>query len=223
MNIIRSKLFEHSDLKYKQFNASLLPTVDENTIIGVRAPKLRGIAKWLEKSEYVQEFLALEHEFYEENILHAYIINEVKDYDKCVLVLDAFLPCVDNWAVCDALNPKALSGEKLIDDIKRWISSTHAFTVRFGIGMLMRRFLDKDFKEEYLDLVASINSNEYYVKMMVAWFFATALSKQYQATLPYLKEQRLPKWTHNKAIQKAIESRVISQSIKQDLRGLKVK
>lgn len=223
MDVVVSKLIDLSDSKYKQFNASLLPTVDQSTIVGVRAPKLRNIAKWLEKSEYVQEFLGLRHKFYEENILHAYIINDIKEYSKCVQLLDAFLPYVDNWAVCDVLNPKALRGEGLIGDIKRWMSSSHVYTVRFGIGMLMRRFLDEDFKQEYLDLVASVETNEYYVKMMIAWFFATALDKQYQFALPYIKEQRLAKWTHNKAIQKAIESYRIPPLTKDELRILRIK
>ena len=208
---IQQQLFALHDLKYRDFHAKLVPGMDVNDIIGVRTPELRKLAKQLAKDERVGEFLAvLPRQYLDEMNLHGFIISEQKDYDECLKEIDRFLPYVNNWATCDLLSPKAFkqkkNRERLIEDIKRWMASDEPFTIRFGIEMLMSFYLDEDFKPEYLKWVSKIRHDHYYVKMMVAWYFATALAKQWDATLPYITEQTMEKWTHNKAIQKAVES-----------------
>lgn len=223
---IREQLFELKDEKYKEFHKKLIPTVDENTVIGIRTPVLRKFAKELSAKPEAETFLkALPHRYYEENNLHGFLIEREKDYDKCISLLDEFLPYVDNWATCDLIRPKVFAKHKgeLIEKIKEWMASDRTYTIRFGMEMLMTHYLDGDFKPEYLDMVAGVRSEEYYVNMMIAWFFATALAKQYEAALPYIKKQRMDRWTHNKAIQKAIESYRISPEQKQYLRSLKIK
>ena len=229
MNIndrIKAELYAMQDLKYKEFQCALMPTVNPDTVIGVRTPKLRAFAKALSKEETIGEFLeCLPHQYYEENNIHGFIIEQINDYDKCIAEIDRFLTYVDNWATCDTMRPKCLKKhtETLIFEIKRWLSSERVYTVRFGIGMLMAHYLDELFKVEYHDLVASIISGEYYVNMMIAWYFATALAKQYELTLPYLAQKRLPIWVHNKTIQKAVESYRITDEQKTSLRGLRIK
>ena len=225
-NYIQEKLFSLSDLKYKDFHSKLMPTVDTDSIIGIRVPVLRKFSEELNKSEYKDNFLAtLPHKYYEENNLHAFLIEKITDYKELIKELDRFLPFVDNWATCDMLNPKVFSKnkDKLLKKINEWIKSSHTYTIRFGIGMLMRYFLDKDFNSSYLELVYSIKSEEYYVNMVKAWFFATALTKQYDATLPVFQNKKLDTWTHNKAIQKAIESFRVPTEHKQYLKTLKIK
>ena len=224
INIIRNELYNLQDLKYKDFHCRLIPTVDPATVIGVRAPALKAYAKSL-KDKDVSGFLAdLPHDYYDENNLHALLIMSLKDYHECVAALDAFLPYVDNWATCDLLRPVSFKKHRaeLLEDIKHWISSEHTYTIRFGLEMLMTHFLDEDFKPEYLDWVASIQSDEYYINMMLAWYFATALAKQWDSTLPYLEMHRLSPWVHNKSIQKAIESYRITAEQKTYLRGIKI-
>ncbi len=223
---ITEQLFALQDLEYKKFHSKLMPTINPDVIIGVRTPKLRMLAKQISKSTEVEKFLAeLPHQYYEENNLHGFLIETIKDFDACILALNEFLPYVDNWATCDMMAPKVLKKDlpKLYEWVKRWISSGETYTVRFGVNMLMKYFLDEAFLTEYPELVASIHSEEYYVKMVMAWYFATALAKQYDAVLPYLTEKRLDMWTHNKTIQKAVESYRITPEQKAYLKTLKIK
>lgn len=223
--MIRERLLELQDEKYGDFQSKLIPGLPREQIMGIRMPIMRKLAKELAKEEEATAFLKqLPHTYYDENVLHALLIMEIKDYDTCIEVLEAFLPCIDNWAVCDCLSPKVLGKHKkeLLERIKVWIPSEHTYICRFGIGMLMRWFLDDDFKPEYLTMPASVHSEEYYVKMMVAWFFATALAKQWEATIPYLEQPRLDSWTHNKAIQKARESYRLTKPQKEYLKTLKI-
>lgn len=226
MQEITERLFEMQDLKYRDFHSKLVPNIDSARIIGVRTPQMKSYAKEIYKSGNYKEFLdEIPYTYYEEYNLHGFIINQLKDYDETVTALERFLPYVDNWATCDLLRPKSFgkNHDKLIVDIKRWIASDEPYTKRFGAEMLMTHFLDDAFKPEYLDLVATIRSEEYYVNMMTAWFFATALAKQYEATIPYIEEERLDAWTQNKAIQKSCESYRITAEQKAYLRTLKTK
>ena len=223
MTDIQSRLFALKDDKYRDFTAALIPTVQKERVIGVRTPALRKLAKEIYKRGDAEDFLrALPHEYYEEDNLHAFLIEEIKDFSSCLEALERFLPYVDNWATCDGMRPKVFKKHKaeLLGKIREWIKYEHCYTCRFGIGMLMCHFLDEDFKEEYLEW-AITDSEEYYVRMMTAWFFATALAKQYEAALPYIEEGRLEKWTHNKAIQKAIESFRVNTEYKTYLKVLK--
>lgn len=223
---VQARLFELQDLKYRDFNSKLIPTVDPATVIGVRTPELRKFAKAFAKTPEASEFLQiLPHKYYEENNLHGFLIENMKDYDQVIAALDRFLSYVDNWATCDLMRPKVFKKHlpELRRQIKTWIASGSTYTVRFGIELLMSFYLDEQFQPEYLDWVAGIRSEEYYVNMMIAWYFATALAKQYDATLPYIQQIRLEPWTHNKAIQKAIESYRITDVQKDYLRSLKVK
>ena len=223
---IRNELFDMQDLKYRELQTGIIPSRDPQTLIGVRTPALRSYAKQLAKREDLSDFLNdLPHLYFDEDQLHAFIISEIKDYDTCMAELEKFLPHVDNWATCDQMSPKVFKKhkEELLVKIREWIASDKPYTVRFGIGMLMQHFLDEDFDPAYPELAAGIRSEEYYVKMMIAWYFATALAKQYDAVLPYIENQRLDAWTHNKAIQKAIESYRITPEQKEYLRTLKIR
>ena len=223
---VQKQLMAMQDLKYRDFQCKLMPTVASDTVIGVRTPELRKFAKEFSKKPDVDEFLKiLPHKYYEENNLHGFLIETIKDYDRVITELDAFLPYVDNWATCDLMRPKIFQKhlEELLGKIKEWINDDHTYTLRFGIEMLMSFYLDEQFCPEFLELVSYVQSEEYYVNMMVAWYFATALAKQYDDTLPYIEQHRLSKWTHNKAIQKAVESYRISDGQKTYLRTLKVK
>lgn len=210
--------------EYADFQAKLVPTIEPSTILGIRVPKLRALAKSYIRDQECQVFLdSLPHNYYDENMLHAILISEMKDYDKCINRLEVFLPYVDNWAVCDIMSPKLFKRyrEDLMTRIKVWMASEETYTIRFGLGMLMTHFLDEDFRPEYLDMASSIRYDEYYVNMMIAWFFATALAKQWEVSLPYIEDKRLDDWTHKKAIQKARESLRISKEKKEYLKGLK--
>jgi hypothetical protein len=210
--------------EYADFQAKLVPTIEPSTILGIRVPKLRALAKSYIRDQECQVFLdSLPHNYYDENMLHAILISEMKDYDKCINRLEAFLPYVDNWAVCDIMSPKLFKRYRgdLMTRIKVWMASEETYTIRFGLGMLMTHFLDEDFRPEYLDMASNIRSDEYYVNMMIAWFFATALAKQWEVSLPYIEDKRLDDWTHKKAIQKARESLRISKEKKEYLKGLK--
>lgn len=214
------------DLEYRAFQSKLMPTIDPAAVIGVRTPELRKFAKRFAKTEEAEGFLReLPHTYYEENNLHGMLIMEMRDFEHAISALDRFLPYIDNWATCDLIRPKTFAAERkaLLPHIQRWMASVRPYTVRFGIEMLMLHFLDEVFKPEYLEWVAAIRSEEYYVKMMVAWYFATALSKQYDAVLPILQSAQLDLWTHNKTIQKAVESFQISDAQKTYLRTLKRK
>ena len=196
------------------------------SFIGIRVPVLRKFAKEFAKEAECEFFLQqLPHEYYDENMLHGLLISQIKDYEECIRLTERFLPYIDNWAVCDIMSPKVFAKhkEELLAKIKTWSQSSHVYTCRFGIETLMTHYLDKEFKTEYLEIPASVRSDEYYVKMMVAWFFATALAKQWEATIPYIEQKRLAPWTHNKTIQKSIESYRISPEQKEYLRSLKIK
>lgn len=231
---ITKELFNLQDEQYRNMQIKIIPNIDAERIIGVRTPPLRAFAKDLVKkskssldiSRTTTDFLEkLPHEYFDENQLHAFIICEEKDFEKCMNRIERFLPYIDNWATCDQLSPKIFRKQEnrkaLLPYIDKWIKSPHCYTIRFAIGLLLQHFLDEEFKEEYLDKATSVRSDEYYVKMMVAWYFATALAKQYDAALPFIEEKRLEKWTHNKAIQKAIESYRVTPEHKEYLRSLK--
>lgn len=222
---IKTELFQLQDEAYRDFQGKLIPTIERDTIIGVRTPELRKLAKKLVKRDDVDEFLAvLPHLYFDENQLHAFLISEMKDFGRCMDNVCRFLPYVDNWATCDQLSPGIFKKyrQELLSYIREWIGSDRVYTVRFAVGMLMQHFLDQDFDLAYPELVAGIQTEEYYINMMVAWYFATALAKQYEAVLPYIEGKRLDDWTHNKAIQKSIESRRITPEQKAYLRSLKV-
>lgn len=223
---IRNELFDLSDKKYRDFQIKLIPTVSEDSVIGIRTPDLRKLAKQLAKSEDIRDFLNdLPHKYFDENQLHAFIISELKDYGSCVEEVNKFLPYIDNWATCDQLSPKVFKKHRteLIEQIIEWMHSDLVYTVRFGIGMLMQHYLDDDYEPIYPVMVSEIRSEEYYVNMMIAWYFATALAKQYDSVIPFIEEGRLDIWTHNKTIQKAVESYRITPEQKQYLKSLKMK
>ena len=223
---IRDELFKMQDIEYRDFNSKLIPTVKKEDMIGVRTPELRKYAKKLLKEEGVEDFLhSLPHKYFDENQLHAFIISEIKDFKFCIDELINFLPYLDNWATCDQLSPKIFKKYRndLLPHIYEWLKSDKTYTVRFGIGMLMEHFLEEDFKTEYPEMVAAVRSEEYYINMMTAWYFATALAKQYESILPFIEGNKLDTWTHNKSIQKAIESNRINAEQKNYLKGLKIK
>jgi 3-methyladenine DNA glycosylase AlkD len=220
------KLHELQDMKYRDMQIKIIPSVEPGSVIGVRTPELRTMAKEILRSGDYREFLdELPHEYFEENQLHAFIISGMKDYDACMEELEKFLPYVDNWATCDQMSPKIFKKHKgaLLEHIIGWIGSAKAYTVRFGVGMLMEHFLDDDFDPVYPEMVAGLRSEEYYVNMMIAWYFATALAKQYEDVLPYIENKKLDIWTHNKAIQKSVESFRIKPEQKEYLKSLKIK
>ena len=223
---IREELVRLQDLKYREMQVQIIPSVKPESIIGVRTPELRKMAKKLAQSQEVGVFLEdLPHMYFEENQLHAFIISGMKDYAECLSVLNRFLPYVDNWATCDQMSPRVFKKhrQELTESIREWICSADPYTIRFGIGMLMEHYLEEDFKPEYPKMVAAVRSEEYYVNMMIAWYFATALAKQYEAVLPFITEHRLDSWTHNKAIQKSIESYRITPEQKEYLKSLKIR
>lgn len=223
---IKSELFRMQDEQYRSFQSKLIPTVEQDTVIGVRTPELRKLAKQMVKRDDVYTFInELPHQYYDENQLHAFIVSEIKDFKCCVEEVCKFLPYVDNWATCDQMSPKIFKKhrQELLTFIREWIVSDRTYTVRFAVGMLMVHFLDEDFDLIYPEMVSKIRSDEYYINMMVAWYFATALAKQYEEVLPFIEERRLDSWTHNKAIQKSVESSRITQEQKIYLKSLKVK
>ena len=225
VDFIRTKLFEMQDLKYRDFHSKLIPTVNKKTVIGVRTPKIRKLSKELFSDPNINEFInSLPHTYYEENNLHAYLIEQIDDYDICIREVNRFLPYIDNWATCDSLSPKVFKKEpkRLLCNIKFWISSKDEYIIRFGIGMLMRFFLDDNYSPEYPKMISQIKSDDYYVNMMIAWYFATALAKQYDSVIPYFQTQKLTLWVHNKAIQKARESFRVSKDKKDYLKTLKI-
>ena len=222
--MLKERLMSLRDEEYAAFQRRLLPNIAPENIIGVRTPHLRSLAREMRTAQAEDFMQALPHESFEENQLHALLINDIRDFDQALARVEAFLPFIDNWATCDQLRPKAFAGhqDKLLPAIDRWMGDARPYIIRFGIEMLMCHFMDADFEERFLADVAAIQSDEYYVNMMIAWYFATALTRQYDAALPYMEEKRLKKWTHNKAIQKAIESLQISAERKVFLRTLKI-
>lgn len=223
---ITEELFAMQDEKYKAFQAKLIPTVERERIIGIRTPQLRKFARSICASAEAETFIKeLPHKYYEEDNLHAFLIEKFRDFDRALELTEQLLPYINNWATCDMFLPPVFKKNKgaLIPRIKHWLKSDKTYTVRYGMGLLMSLYLDTEFEEEYLELVASVQSEEYYINMMIAWYFATALAKQYKAALPYLTGYRLSAWVHNKTIQKAIESSRIPADTKEYLRTLKIK
>lgn len=224
MDFILELLKEHQDESYAKFQRKLIPTVDPDTIIGVRTPALRSMAKKLYREKQYEAFLEeLPHAYFDENQLHGFLVSEIRDFDRCIEALERFLPYIDNWATCDQTSPKIFKKRKqeLLPYIETWLTSEHVYTVRFAVGMLMQHFLDEDFRPEYLDWVAGVRSEEYYVNMEIAWYMATALAKQWEAAVPYIEKGRLDRWVHNRTIQKARESYRITDEQKQYLKALK--
>ena len=227
-NEIIQKLFELQDEKYRNFQSKLIPTINSESIIGVKTPELKTLAKDISKGNEIlrNDFLSdVPHRYFEENQLQAFIISDEKDFDKCIDYLENFLPYIDNWATCDQLCPAIFkkNHSKLLPYINKWINSNYTYTIRFAIKLLMQHFLNEDFKPEYLEMVAKVESSEYYINMVRAWYFATSLAKQYESTITVIQEKRLDIWTHNKTIQKAIESFRITPEQKTYLRSLRVK
>ena len=225
-NTIQGRLFALADPAYREFHQKLIPTVDPARVIGVRTPRLRALARELAGTPEAAAFLAaLPHQYYEENNLHGLLVCRFRDYGRTVAALEQLLPQVDNWATCDLLRPRAFQGRplQLEGQLRAWIASPHPYTIRFGLEMVMTHYLEEGFQPQWLELAAGVRSGEYYVNMMVAWLFATALAKQYAAALPYLQERRLDRWTHNRTIQKAVESYRITPEQKALLRGLRWK
>ncbi len=224
MTSLQKQLFSMQDMAYRDFSSNLMPGIDKNTIIGIRTPQLRKFAKQLAQTEEAEQFLRqLPHQYYEENNLHMMLVAQIKDYENCLAEVERFLPYIDNWATCDLPVPKCFEKYKkeLITVIPKWISTEKTYIVRYGIGLLMRFYLDEDFDPAYLELVTAVRSEEYYVNMMIAWYLATALAKQWEETIPYLEERRLPEWVHKKTIQKAVESYRITKEQKEYLRSLR--
>jgi len=222
---LHKKLYSLQDMKYRDMQIRIIPTINPESVIGVRTPELKRMATDILKAGDYQEFLnELPHKYFEENQLQAFIISGIKDLSECMEELEKFLPYVDNWATCDQMSPRIFRKHRkeLLMHINKWIKSEKTYTVRFGVGMLMEHFLDEEFDPEYPAMVAEIRSEEYYVNMMIAWYFATALAKQYESVLPYMEQKRLDDWTHNKAIQKSVESRRITEEQKIYLNSLKL-
>lgn len=225
-DFVQSELFKLQDLKYRDFHARLMPTVSKDKIIGVRTPQLRKLAKelngWDGKADFMKN---LPHKYYEEDNLHGFLIEQIKDFDECILALDNFLLYVDNWATCDMMTPKVLgkNPQKLYEKAEEWVRSGHTYTVRFGIVTLMKFFMGNALDKKHLKLVSSIKSDEYYINMAIAWYFATALSSNWDAVVPYIEKQKLDVWVHNKTIQKAAESYRITDEQKAYLKTLKIK
>ena len=226
MDAIQERLFALQDLKYREFHSKLMPTVNKDRIIGVRTPDLRKLAKEINKSDLKVDFLnSLPHKYYEEDNLHAFLIEQIKDFDECIFILDSFLLYIDNWATCDMMTPKILGKypDKLYLNIQEWIKSSHTYTVRFGVVTLMKFFMNEHLDKKHLNLLLTIESNEYYINMAIAWYIATALASNWDMVIPYIEEQKFDKWVHNKSIQKAIESYRITPEQKAYLKTLKIK
>ena len=224
MNELQTTLFGLQDLKYRDFHSRLMPGIDKDTIIGIRTPVLRKFAKEFAGTTEAETFLQeLPHQYYEENNLHMMLLAGIKEYEKCVCEVERFLPYINNWATCDCPAPKCFAKhkEELLPKIRTWMVSDHTYTIRYGIEMLMNLYLEEDFKPEYPKLAAAVQSEEYYVNMMIAWYFATALAKQWDAVIPYLEQRKLSPWVHRKTIQKAVESYRITDEQKIYLKSLR--
>lgn len=224
--MIQEKLFEYQDLGYREFNSKLIPNIDKETMIGVRIPDIRKIEKSLSIEEKEEFLLKLPHKYFEENMLHGIIISNIKDYNKVITNLEKFLPYVDNWAVCDSISPKILkkNREKVITNVLSWIKSNHTYVCRFGIGMIMQLYLeDEYFKRTYLDIIAEIKTEDYYINMMRAWIFQVALVKQWKEAIVYIEKGLLDEFTHNKTISKSCDSYKIEKEKKEYLKTLRRK
>ena len=225
MNIIREFLLSNQDIKYRDFTLPLMPTVDEKTFIGVRLPIIKKYAKELDEESRIEFLNSLPHLYHEENILHAFILSNIKDYKAFINYVNAFLPYVTNWSVCDTICNKHLAKYKdqLINEVYKWLKSNEIYRVRYAVKCLMNYYLDNDFKEEHLQKVEQVKLEDYYVRMMIAWYLATGLAKNYDAFIKVFEEQRFDVFTHNKAIQKAVESYRVSGEHKEYLKSLKRK
>ena len=224
MTDLQQQLFALQDKTYREIHSKLMPDTDKETVIGIRIPVLRKFAREFARRLEAREFLQqLPHQYYEENNLHMMLIIAEKDYEKCLAEVERFVPYIDNWATCDMPAPKCFAKHKqeLLPKVEEWIASEETYTIRYGIDLLMALYLDEDFRPEYLELAASVTSEEYYVKMVIAWYFATALAKQWDSTIPYIEQRRLSDWVHRKTIQKAVESYRITKEQKDYLRTLK--
>ena len=224
--LIQEQLFALQDKKYQEFKSKLIPNIPKETVIGVRTPPLRKLAKDLAGTPQAEDFLKdLPHKYNEENNLHAFLLERIRDYEEALMETEKFLPYIDNWGTCDCFCPKVFAKHKedLLLHIRQWLDSDQVYTIRYAMGMLMRYYLEEEFHKEYLAWVADVHSEEYYLNMMRAWYFATALAKQPDATLPWITKRRLDVWTHNKTIQKAVESLRISKEMKQQLRQLRIR
>ena len=224
MNELQTTLFGLQDLKYRDFHSRLMPGIDKDTVIGIRTPVLRKFAKEFAGTTEAETFLQeLPHQYYEENNLHMMLLAGIKEYEKCVCEVERSLPYINNWATCDSPAPKCFAKhkEELLPKIRTWMVSDHTYTIRYGIEMLMNLYLEEDFKPEYPKLAAAVQSEEYYVNMMIAWYFATALAKQWNAVIPYLEQRKLSPWVHRKTIQKAVESYRITDEQKIYLKSLR--
>lgn len=223
---VQSKLFENQDLNYRDFHSKLMPTVNKDRIIGVRTPVLRKTAKEFNKSDYKEDFLkAVPHKYYEEDNLHAFLIEQIEDFDECISALDNFLLYIDNWATCDMMTPEVLGKypDKLYLKIQEWVKSSHTYTVRFGVVTLMKFFMNERLDKKHLNLLLTIKSDEYYINMAIAWYIATALASNWDTVILYIEKKKFSKWIHNKAIQKAVESYRITSDQKSYLKNLKIK
>lgn len=221
---LQQQLFVLQDEEYRDFHSKLMPNIPKEDVIGIRVPVLRKFAKEFAKSDEKEKFLKeLPHRYYEENNLHMMLLVEMKDYDGCVQEMERFLPYINNWATCDFPAPKCFEKHKkdVLEHIKIWIKSSQTYTVRYAIGMLMRLFLEDDFSAEYPQMVAEVSSEEYYINMMIAWYFATALAKQWDAVIPYIEQRKLSPWVHRKTIQKAVESYRITPGQKEYLKSFR--
>ena len=226
MNTLQRQLFDLQDLKYREFHSKLMPGIAKETIIGIRTPVLRNFVKEFRKTDEAQLFLAeLPHQYYEENNIHMMLIAQIRDYEACIAEVNRFLPYINNWATCDLPQPKCFGAHKkeLLQEVHKWIASNETYTIRYGIGTLMRFYLDDDFDSSYVTLVAQVRSEEYYVNMMIAWYMATALARHWSSTIPYITDRKLDVWVHNKTIQKAVESFRISSEQKEILKSLRIK
>ena len=224
--MIQEKLFEYQDLGYREFNSKLIPNIDKETMIGVRIPDIRKIEKSLSTEEKEEFLLKLPHKYFEENMLHGIIISNMKEYDMVIINLEKFLPYVDNWAVCDSISPKIFkkNREKAIVNVLSWIKSNHTYVCRFGIGMIMQLYLeDEYFKRTYLDIIAEIKTEDYYINMMRAWTFQVALVKQWKEAILYIEKGLLDEFTHNKTISKSCDSYKIEKEKKEYLKTLRRK
>ena len=224
MNTLQRQLFDLQDLKYREFHSKLMPGIAKETIIGIRTPVLRNFVKEFRKTDEAKLFLAeLPHQYYEENNIHMMLIAQIRDYETCIAEVNRFLPYINNWATCDLPAPKCFEEyrEELLPVVREWLLTTDTYTIRYGIGLLMRLYLDDMYRPEYADLVARVRSEEYYVNMMIAWYFATALAKQWDTVIPYLEERKLDRWVHQKTIQKAVESFRITPELKVYLKSLR--
>ena len=224
MTSLQERLFELQDTKYRDFHSKLIPNIEKDRVIGIRTPMLRRFAKEFGNIPEAEDFLReLPHYYYEENNLHMMLLTPMKDFETCLEQIEKFLPYIDNWATCDLPLPKCFAKhkEELLPHIRSWIASGETYTIRYGMGVLMRLYLDEDFRPEYPEWVTGVSSEEYYVNMMIAWYLATALAKQWDAVIPYLEESRLSPWVHRKTIQKAVESYRITPEQKVYLKGLR--